>query len=273
MKTLRKWMDRHMVIGILLLLAGNMILMTIAESITTWFVSELPAIFCILPGIVTALVILFIFGRFYKKEFLGCVRGGRPKEGIAPAGIMLIYYVFIMLQTLITGKLGAPTAASVGMAVMAGAVEESIFRGVLVSYMLKIRREQKDIVSVLIISAVLFGLAHSMNIFMGAAVGITVMQVLGTIGMGALFAAAYIRSGNIIISMVIHGLTDFLCFLDVSAVGEGGIMIEKVTVWSFADVALCAALFGLALYLVRPAKREEICVMWHSKWNKTVKQG
>ena len=268
MKKLRELMDRHMVFGIVLLVLGNLILMTIIEASTSYLVSELHPLFSIVPGIVTALIILLIFDLFYKKEFLGCVKGGRPREGIAPAAIMLIYYFYIMIQTLVFGTLGAPTAASLGMAVMAGAVEEAIFRGVLVSYMLKIKKEQKDIITVLVISAVLFGMAHSMNIFMGAAVGITVMQVLGTIGMGALFAAAYIRSGNIIISMVIHGLTDFLCFLDISAVGEGGIMIEKVTVWSFVDVALCALLFCLAIYLVRPAKREEICAMWDAKWNR-----
>ena len=71
--------------------------------------------------------------------------------------------------------------------------------------------------------------------------------------------------------MVLHTLNDLGKFLFVDVVAEGGSVTEEIT-YSAADViSLVVSLIvylGIALYLVRPSKRGEICAIWDKKWNK-----
>lgn len=81
------------------------------------------------------------------------------------------------------------------LSITAGICEEIIFRGFVFAYLL----QYMDIFWVVIVSSVLFGLAHSYQ-------GLKGVPVTGSIGL--LLALIYVYTGSIWASMVLHALID-----------------------------------------------------------------
>lgn len=262
-KKVRKhpFFDKHFVLGLIVLVVWNFFF----PQICTLFVKSetLQYYVSVIAGIVAAL----IYAWWFKAEYVGNIKG-RTKEGIKLALFALIYYVFLILQTLITGKFAMTTVTFLGIALSAGVCEEVVFRGIIVSYCFRKWREEKFVPAILLISSIIFGLVHMINVKMGASFSITVIQVIGAMGTGALLAAIFIRSGNLIIVMVVHTITDLLAFMDSTQTSTNGMIVENIGINNILDVVVCAVLFVIALYLIRPAKRKEITELWNMKWRR-----
>jgi len=120
-----------------------------------------------------------------------------------------------------------------------GFVEEVSFRGMMLRALLTRGPWQAAL-----ISAVIFGLAHSLNPLNGASVGATALQLGYTLALGFMFAALALRTGTILPLIVAHGLIDYFGFLAyhsstvttslsvlVIAVSLGEIVIYSVFGW------------------------------------------
>src|SRR5690606_13570026 len=90
-----------------------------------------------------------------------------------------------------------------------GFFEEALTRG-LVLYLLLVawRSRPNGVVEAVLVSSVLFGLAHFLNVFAGAAMTATLIQVGYAIGFGVGFAALLLRTNTIWIGIVLHALVD-----------------------------------------------------------------
>lgn len=100
-------------------------------------------------------------------------------------------------------------------------MEEAVFRGIIhqaISEKLK-GRAFCDAKAVIISSAV-FALWHLFNLFEGASVPLTFLQVGYTFLTGAMFASALIKTGNLWISVLLHAIFDFGGFI-VTELGTG----------------------------------------------------
>ena len=219
----------------------------------------------VVPG---AVIALLVFDRIFKGEFLGFVRGGDSNTGLRLVSVMILYFVFLICQMLFCGEFAAPTLKSFANACAAGFAEEVVFRGYLITFLLRHRNNTRAIPRILVASSVLFGVSHLLNINGGAPLGITIMQVIGAVGLGAVFGAVYMRSSNLLIVIVAHSLTDLIAFMDSVQISEDGIMIADLTLTNYIDIAICIGMFAYALYLVRPEKREEIISLWDKKWRR-----
>lgn len=259
------FLDKHVIAGSILLM---MWVMGAAQSVFGSLAKVIPGMpedLCIALG---ALVLLGIHTLWFRPDYEGSLRGGKPALGFRLAATMSVYYIYLLVQTFTVGQFRVPTLTAVWTSVMAGVVEETAFRALPVSLMMRKWRDASKIPTVLIVSSVCFGMIHAMNVFGGAPVGITIIQVIGAGCMGVLFTAVYLRCGNILPVMIMHGLTDFLCFMDASQATEDGLMIAEVGFINYLDVFFCAILVVIAVYLVRPAKRGEILALWDKKWNR-----
>lgn len=219
--------------------------------------------------IIGALVYLGCHAMRYKPEYTGNIKGGDMALGFRLAAIMCIYFAYILIQMLVWGKYASPTMESFSMALMAGICEETIFRIVPVSCLMRQWRDEKKIPVVIAITAISFGLIHASNISGGAGVAITILQVVAAGLMGILLCAVYLRSGNALAIILMHAITDFLCFMDSSQVDQGGIMIAKISFANILDLILTVILAAVGLYLVRPAKRAEIISVWDKKFSRS----
>jgi membrane protease YdiL (CAAX protease family) len=124
-----------------------------------------------------------------------------------------------------------------------GFVEEVIFRGMMLQALLSRGPWQAAIISSLI-----FGVAHSLNLLFGANLGATLLQIGYTLALGFMFAALALRTHTILLLIVAHSLTDFFGFLayNSSVVTTG--LSALVIVVTCVEMLLYA---GYALYLMR----------------------
>lgn len=220
-------------------------------------------------GIVIATFpMLALYKFWFRPEFEGNLRGGDMKTGLMLSLILIPYWLLNVPAGFIFGsaKFGAPTLATVSMALMAGCSEEAAFRGLGISYLMRQWKEEKRIPAIVIISSVTFGLVHIFNALAGGDLGSVVNQTIGAAAMGFFFGALYLRSGNLIMPMVTHAIHDIIAFLDVSGI-QGGVIVSGIDWTSYLDTGLTIVLGLIGLWLVRPAKQAEIRAMWDKKWN------
>jgi len=86
-----------------------------------------------------------------------------------------------------------------------GVFEELLTRGVLV---VGLRRRLPEC-GVWIVSCVLFGLLHFLNVLAGAGVGVTVVQVVFAASFGSTLYLARRLTGNLVAPVLLHAFWDF----------------------------------------------------------------
>ena len=102
-------------------------------------------------------------------------------------------------------------------------------------------------------SSVLFGLAHLANVA-EQAWSVTVFQVVAAGGLGLFFAVVYVYTGQLWLTMVMHGLFDLLSFM---ATGTTTMKGSQVTLadWSFVAGELVIFILVTALMMFGQRRR------------------
>lgn len=92
-----------------------------------------------------------------------------------------------------------------------GFIEEIIFRAGVVNILCQgFGESRRDLVKVAVIGALVFSLAHCLNLFGHADFAFTMTQVLSNFGMGLFLCTLYLRTGNIIGPMIYHAFNDIV---------------------------------------------------------------
>ena len=219
----------------------------------------------------SALAVLFMiaFTRWFAPEFKGVFKTSHLATGLAfiwlAFGFKFFGGYFVGLAS--SGFYFKPTVVAFAMAIAAGFYEETIFRGVTVPIGMRYFKSEKRVGIIVLISALVFGLMHIGNIANGASVQMGIAQGIATIFAGIFFVAVYLRTGNILIPIFMHGLFDYMCFVTDPTL-ENGIMANDVAASSLILAVLVDVIAGIwGLYLLRPAKRAEIHAIWNDKWS------
>ncbi len=187
------------------------------------------------------------------------------------SGVLAVPVIFVALKVYYTFtgnfEMGNPVFAFF-YAFAPGLGEEVIFRIIPIS--LAMRSRNKNVVTVvLIVTSLIFGLAHSANVFAGADPVQTLMQVIYATGLGLTYAAIYLRTGNMWVSVFMHTFTDFNAYFGVSSQMSGGVLADKATMMTVIGLgALSAIFFTNALVAFRKSKREEIPAVWDRIWGR-----
>lgn len=99
----------------------------------------------------------------------------------------------------------------------AGIAEEFIFRfGILTILMKAFYNSRNRFIYSAVISSILFGLMHGMNIFAGQDLGNTITQVIFAFAFGLYLAAIYLYTNAFYLTVFFHALIDVLVFLSSS---------------------------------------------------------
>lgn len=126
--------------------------------------------------------------------------------------------------------------------VSVGVFEECVFRGIVFLLLAeRLPQNKKGLILTFVISSVIFGLSHLLNLFAGAGIVPTLRQVAYSTLIGGLCAFALIKTKNLIACMLIHALYDFCGLLLDGNVGLGG-----GVVFTLPDVLLMA-IVGIAV--------------------------
>jgi hypothetical protein len=108
-----------------------------------------------------------------------------------------------------------------------------------------------------LISSLIFGLSHLLNIFTGADVAATFLQIGYSILTGGMFAFALIKTKNILFSVLLHAVYNFGGLL-FSKQGLGmGVVFDTPTAVMMAVVAVIVGIFVIIKLVTYPDEERE----------------
>lgn len=135
-----------------------------------------------------------------------------------------------------------------------GLMEEMLFRGLLQDVVKSAvgERKLKEFYTVAVTSAI-FALTHLLNLFIGAGVGNTLLQIGYSFLIGAMLSAVLIKTENIWLCVAMHTLFDF-----------GGLIIDDLGTgrfqdswfWTFTAVAGVVCFIHIVYFLLKAAPAE-----------------
>lgn len=219
----------------------------------------------------SAFICLLLFRLWFRRDgFKGCFSGAglRNREAwmFVLCGLLLdvvvtaVSYVFTKTVPVV------PAVPALLVAFQAGIGEETIFRAVPAAIMMKNNPSRKRMWAAVIITSAVFGLVHMGNITAGAALNGAIVQSVNAACMGLFFAAVYLRSGNILLTMVFHALHDVIAVTD-PAQATG---VFTTSSFSTLDLlllgAIAAAYAAAGIFLLRKSKWDEIKATWANTW-------
>ncbi len=214
----------------------------------------------------SALLALLIFKLWFKPDYDGCLHRYGLREGLL---MLLPFLIFHWAGSIVSWvMLGTgPVFIALLRATAPGFGEEVMFRGLgIANFMRKIESESQ-IRIIFWLSSIVFGLIHISNIFAGGDVFSVIVQSVYAIGVGMLFGAVYLRTGNLWPTILGHWSVDFMEMVRVDLSGSGGVMVG-MGVGDWITVAAAAFAGFWALHLMKPEHNAEIMELWAAKWNK-----
>lgn len=158
--------------------------------------------------------------------------------------------------------------AAIMVALSAGINEEIGSRAMPLDNVYRAQDEFKNIKKYLVLTSVIFGLSHIVNIIAGASVSATISQIVYATGFGMLFGAVYIRTGNILPGIIGHFIIDFASAFnpayDPNSTEVLLLHTEEVDVVEalIKIIVVGGILFLYGLFLVRKKKQDEIVKIW-----------
>lgn len=131
--------------------------------------------------------------------------------------------------------------------VAVAAFEEVAFRAILFPLMLqRFGTGARARFSAVLLSSALFGFTHLLNLFSGAAVGATALQVGYSFLIGCMLAVVYLHTGSLAGCILLHAVYNFGGML-VPTLGQGAF----ADIWNLPTVLITAvlAVFAIVFYL------------------------
>ncbi len=213
-----------------------------------------------------SLIPVLIFNRRFSPDFKGVLGSKNMKMAF-----------LIMLPCLIihyTGSIISWFQFGVGNVFIAflratapGFSEEITFRGLGVSNYMRTVKSEGQIRRIFWLSSVVFGLAHILNILVGGDVFSVLIQVPYAVGIGMLFGAVYLRTGNLWATIIAHTGMDFLEMIRADVGASGGVMTGMgIGDWVTVVAAVVAGVIGFKM--TDKKYHSQIMEVWDEKWSK-----
>lgn len=127
-----------------------------------------------------------------------------------------------------------------------GMAEEIFFRGIICGLWLEC-----GVGKAMMLSSVLFGLSHILNLAGGADFGETILQICFALVYGMVFALIFAESGSLLPCVLLHALHDFCSFIS----GEGSAQFEIIL---GAVQFIVLLVYFLYLFRITARKREPV---------------
>lgn len=136
-------------------------------------------------------------------------------NGLKNFQFVLISPLILVLLIILIGNKGLDVSSIsnlVSMLIMqvlvVGLIEETFFRGFMLRMLMSI-----GVKRAVVISSLLFGITHALQLMSGQSVEDTILQILYAILVGFVLSLLIIHRQSIIITIAFHGLNNFLNFM------------------------------------------------------------
>ncbi len=246
---------------------GYELLATVEIGDQTYESNGAMGIFCAIG----ALISLLIFKRWFQGSFEGSLVKKNLLTGLIIAAPFVALHVTGSIISLFQFGATEYVFASFLRCLCPAFSEEITFRGLGISNYMRTIRSEKQIMTIFLLSGISFGLIHVLNSLAGADLGLSIIQAIYAGGVGLLFGAIFLRTGNLWPTIIAHGIVDFveLCRADLSATG-GVISSFCPGDWITIAVGILGGIFSF--YLIRKEKRNEIMKLWAEKWHRNLSE-
>ena len=203
---------------------------------------------------------------WFAPAFKGVFRAEIPLREIGLFCVPFLIQLLLswLLNVMDHGLFFHATALSVVMALSAGFGEEVMFRGLSIPIGMRYLKGKNKILTVALVTSVVFGLSHLGNAKGGNAIGI--LQGIVTIGSGLFYAAVFLRTGSIMVTSIMHALHDWMYFVTNPALQNGDMAAMSVTTAVIISCVIDLSMGVVGFWLIRPAVREKIEAIWQKKW-------
>lgn len=132
-------------------------------------------------------------------------------------GIPILIFVLFVI---IAGLMGKQYELSIPLVVIgviggirAGVCEEIVLRGLFSSNMMRLNHKSEAITKNAVISSIVFGLIHLINLTRGAGIISTCGQIISATGIGLLLCAIFIRTGSVVPGIILHAAIDSFSYI------------------------------------------------------------
>ena len=240
---------------------GNAAIILFAQKTGTTFTTPYAASSLELLGVfIVMLIVCLIIRQFHvffkrRRSFL---------YGIFVGGYMFLYSVigFISILPGTESFQDRDTILfSILYFILVGLTEELVFRGITADLLLqaffKTNPGRKPVIPAVIISGVIFSLAHATNLKSADASGV-IVQMAGAFVLGMFLTAVYFRSGNIYTVIFLHILNDIVAALPVTILKSDISINDIISGYEAADLTMLIPYIIVLIFLLRPKKLEEI---------------
>lgn len=165
----------------------------------------------------------------------------------------LFYLGFLTLSVSLRGPLSLQhTLTGLAVAPVVALYEETLFRGYILESFLRLSKFS-NVLPAVFWSSLLFGLSHLMNLARQD-LPTTLYQVGFTFGLGALYAAIYLRTGSLWWPIVLHFANDFIVLAGTGSVVQ---VAPNLFTISFSAIEFLVEL-ATVFWLLRPKQRKNI---------------
>ena len=214
-------------------------------------------------GLVVALLLLARTGRLDLLHRRGCGFLNGMLVGMYP----LFFIGYTTVGTLAFGRPDTPLLPLPRILtfmlnmILVGVAEELVFRGIIAQTLLeRYGTARAGVWKACLVSGVLFGAAHLTNLSSSAPFGV-LMQCAFSASLGALFAAIYFRTGNLWVTVFLHGAMDIASMLIGGLYGTTTLS-ESVSGYD-ASMLLTVVVYLLPVaFLLRKKKLPEVQLYW-----------
>ncbi|MBQ9060634.1 MAG: CPBP family intramembrane metalloprotease [Firmicutes bacterium] len=212
-----------------------------------------------------SLLALLLFKIWFRPDYKGCLTIKTLLTGLIMLLPVLILHYVGSIASIISFGSGSVLLAFLN-ALTPGFGEEVIFRGMGIANFMRTIRSEKQIKVIFWISSIVFGFAHMANAIGGGDPRLMLIQSIYAIGIGMAFGAVYLRTGNLLATIIAHFSLDFLEMIRADLTQSGGIMIQMgAGDWITVAAGLLGAVIGLRL--IRKQYHPQIMQVWKEKWS------
>lgn len=136
-----------------------------------------------------------------------------------------------------------------------GFFEEIIFRGLILTLFLKkLPKTKQGVFQAVVLSSLVFGAVHLLNLFTGASFGNTILQIGYSFLVGMMWAVMYLKTKNIWIVMALHASYNFFG----QVIFQLGNVTNRYDVYTIVITLLLSVLVTVySLLIFRSLKIEE----------------
>ena len=130
-----------------------------------------------------------------------------------------------------------------------GFFEEIIFRGmILLLIMQRLPKTKKGVFQAIVISSIVFGLVHSLNLFAGASISSVLLQIGYSFLMGMMWSVLFLATKNIWFTMILHASYNFFGLV-LFQLGSVSGRYDVVTLWTTILLAVLVAIYSSILFM------------------------